>query len=181
MGAPGSGKGTQAKLLADRVGGRVFTSGDEFRALAASQAYIGRRLKASLEAGELMPHWLASYVFEKVIFSLELEETIVFGGSVRTKPEAELFHEAMHWLGRPYVAIYLEASEDNVMRRLVERKAKEGRADDHSDTFHTRIDEFNTKTLPAIDYFRLRQTLVIVNGDQSIDETQGSVRQALGL
>ena len=181
MGPPGSGKGTQAKLFAERLGGHTFTSGDEFRALAAGQAYVGRRLRATLEAGELMPHWFASYVFEKALLALEPQETIVIGGSVRTRPEAELFHEVAHWLGRPYSAIYLETSEEAVSRRLLEQANKEGRRDDDHSAFYVRMEEFNTKTLPAIDYFRLCNTLTIVGGDGPIEEVQKSIARALEI
>jgi len=181
MGAPGSGKGTQAALLAERLGGRVFTSGDEFRALAASQVYVGRRLRESLEAGELMPAWFASFVFEKTLLALEPQETIIFGGSVRTKDEAELFHEVVHWLGRPYIAIYLEASEAVVAQRLQAQAGKEGRRDDDQSVFHKRMEEFNAKTLPAVDFFRTCGTLSIVNGDEPIETVQKNIHRILGL
>ncbi len=181
IGRPGSGKGTQAKLLAQKIGAKIFSSGDEFRALAAGSSYLGRRIKAGIEGGELMPHWLASFIYEKEVFTTEPEEKLVFEGACRTEPEAALFHEISLWLPRPYSAVYLNVPEEEVWQRLLKRAGLEGRKDDREAAIRTRFDEYTKKNEAVIGAFRTRGTLVEVNGDQSIEAVHADVLKALNL
>lgn len=181
LGRPGSGKGTQGNLLAQKIGGKVYSSGKEFRELAAGERYLGRHLKMALDAGELMPTWLASYLHQKTLFNLEPEDKIVLEGTCRIKPEAELFHEVVAWLERPYRVVYLEVSEDEMVRRLRKRLEVDGRADDAEKSIPVRIQEFNTKTVPTIEFFRSVGVLVSVNGEGEIEKVHQDVSKALGL
>lgn len=181
IGRPGSGKGTQAKLLAEKIGAKIFSSGDEFRALAAGPTYLGRRIKSGMEDGELMPHWLASYIYEREVFVTEPADKLVFEGACRTQPEAELFHEISLWLPRPYTAIYLSAPEEEVWQRLIKRAQLENRKDDSESVIRKRFDEYTKKNEAVIGAFRERGTLVEVNGQQSIEAVHADVLKALNL
>ena len=181
VGRPGSGKGTQAKLLAESIGAPIFSTGDEFRALAAGDTYLGTRLKGAMESGELLPHWLASFTFEKALFSLAPEDKIIFEGACRTGPEAELFHEISLWLPRPYCAVYLRISEEEAWTRLLDRAKKSGRADDDTAAIRRRFEEYKQKNEAVIEAFKARGTLVEVNGEQPIEATHQAVLAALQL
>ena len=124
MGRPGSGKGTQAALLAAKVGGSVYSSGARLRQMAASESYFGRRAQAVMSAGDLMPVWVSQYLFEEALIKLEPVDTIIFEGSGRIVEEAMRFHEAAVWLERPYVAVYIDAPEDVLRERLLKVWAK---------------------------------------------------------
>src|SRR5665213_2788590 len=108
MGRPGSGKGTQAAALAERLGGSVYSSGSRLREMAASGSFFGNKAKAVMNAGDLMPVWVSQYLFEEALLKLEPANTIVFEGSCRIVEEAKRFHEAAVWLERPYVAVHIE-------------------------------------------------------------------------
>ncbi len=181
VGRPGSGKGTQAKLLADKIGAPIFSTGGEFRSLAAGGSYLGNRLKGAMESGELLPHWLASYTFQKVLFGLEPQDKIVFEGACRTAPEAALFEEMAQWLPRPYKAVYLRISEEEAWKRLLVRQQLSGRADDDTAAIRTRFEEYKNKNEAVIDIFRKEGTLVEINGEQPIEGTHHDVLQALNL
>ncbi len=181
IGRPGSGKGTQAKLLAQKIGANIFSSGEEFRALAAGATYLGRRIKDAMEGGELMPHWLASYIYEKEIFATEPGQKLVFEGACRTEPEAVLFHEISLWLPRPYVAVYLNVPEEEVWQRLLKRATLESRKDDTEEAIRKRFDEYTKKNEAVIGAFRERGTLVEVNGAQPIEAVHQDVLKALTL
>ena len=71
MGRPGSGKGTQAALLAQKAGGQVYSSGSRLREMAKSGSYFGNRTKAVMERGDLMPIWVSQYLFEEALIKLE--------------------------------------------------------------------------------------------------------------
>jgi adenylate kinase len=181
VGRPGSGKGTQGKMLADKLGAPIFSTGGEFRSLARGDTYLGKRLKGAMESGELLPHWLASFTFEKVLFSLQPEEKIVFEGACRTGPEAELMHEISLWLPRPYKAVYLRISEEEAWKRLLERAQKEARADDDKAAIRKRFEEYKTKNEAVIEHFRKEGSLVEIDGEHPIEEVHQAVLKALTL
>lgn len=181
MGRPGSGKGTQAKMLAEVVGGQVYSSGSRLREMAASGSYFGKRTKEVMDSGDLMPVWVSQYLFEEALIKLEPSDTIIFEGSCRILEEAMRFHEAALWLGRPYVAVYLDAQEDKLRERLLKRAGLEGRADDNASALQERFDKFNELTTKSLEYFKKEGTLVVVNGEQSVEEVHAEVLKALHL
>lgn len=181
MGRPGSGKGTQAKMLAAKVGGTVYSSGSRLREMAKSGSYFGNRTKAVMERGDLMPIWVSQYLFEEALIKLEPTDTIIFEGSGRIVEEAMRFHEAAVWLERPYVAVYIDAPEDVLRERLLKRASLEGRADDNTAALQERFDKFTELTAKSIEYFKSEGTLVTVNGDQSIEAVHADIVKALQL
>ena len=181
MGAPGSGKGTQAKMLAEKVGGRVYSSGARLREMVATGSYFGKRAQVVMSAGDLMPVWVSQYLFEEALIGLEPADAIVFEGSCRILEEAKRFHEAAQWLERPYVAIYLEASEENLKQRLLKRHGIEGRADDAEAALAERFQKFRELTLSSIEYFKKEGTLVTINGEQTVEEVHADIVKALTL
>jgi len=180
MGRPGCGKDTQGQLLADKIKSQLFSSGEVFRNIIKSGTAAGRRLQADLDAGILMPVWFACYLFEGALVGLKEEDNIVFQGACRILPEAQLFHDIHEWLGRPYTVLYLDISEETMLKRIAYRRGS-GRADDAETAIHNRINEFNTKTVPSVDFFKAKGTLVSVTGESSIEEIHKQVLQAVGL
>lgn len=181
MGRPGSGKGTQAKLLADKVGGVVYSSGARLREMAASGSYFGNKTKVVMERGDLMPVWVSQFLFEEALLKLEPSDPIVFEGSCRILEEAKRFHEAAVWLERPYVAVFIDAPEDKLKERIAKRATIEGRADDAQSAVQERFDNFTNLTMRSIEYFESERTLVRINGDQEIEKVQADILKALGL
>jgi adenylate kinase len=156
MGRPGSGKGTQARLLAEATGFELFSTGKRTREIADLDTFFGRKLKEVTEAGLLIPHWIASFYFEELLLSRPQEHGVIFDGTCRTLPEAELFDEMNAWLERPYQIIYLDVSEEAVISRL-EKRRSEGRKDDSSPSIEKRMEEFKNETEPALAFLRMRK------------------------
>lgn len=180
MGRPGSGKGTQADILAKKVGGVVYSSGNRLREMAKSGTYFGNKAKGVMESGDLMPIWVSQYLFEEALLKLEPAEKIVFEGSCRILEEAVRFHEAAEWLNRPYTAIYLDVPEE-VLRERLHKRHEEGRADDSASVLQERFDKFNSLTQKSIDYFNSQGTLITINGDQSAEQVEADIAKALNL
>ena len=90
MGAPGSGKGTQAKLLADTIGAKVYSSGSRLREMAASGTYFGKRAQAVMSAGDLMPVWVSQYLFEEALLKLSKMSKKEIGVLIRELVESGL-------------------------------------------------------------------------------------------
>jgi adenylate kinase len=181
MGRPGSGKGTQAQLLAEKIGGVVCSSGARLREMASSGSYFGLRAKKVMDAGDLMPVWVSQYLFEEALLKLEPNSAVVFEGSCRILEEAKRFHEAAVWLERPYIAIYLDAPEDALRERILKRTSLEKRTDDNAAILKERFDNFTELTMQSINYFKSEGTLLVINGDQSIEGVHADVLEALKL
>ena len=179
VGKPGSGKGTQAKVLAEKTGWKIITPGEQFRSMATEDTPVGHKVKEGNDAGLLQPHWLAIYLFLKALFSIRADEGAIFDGSGRKVPEAELITDALSWLGRPFRVLNLKVSDEEVHRRLALRREIESRADDHA--VDERLKEYHAHTDPAIDVFRKAGVLIEIDGEQSREAVAADIDAALGI
>jgi len=166
IGKSGSGKGTQAKLLGEKTGFRVFSVGNRLREFAEEDTPLGKRVKATIDGGHLVPSWLAGYLFKEAAFPLSNSEGIIYEGTNRKLLEAEIFHNVMEWLERPYRAVLFDISDEEAMRRLSKRGMLGRRADDSEEGARERLAWFRTETLAVVDFFREKGMLVEVNGEQ---------------
>ena len=181
MGPPGSGKGTQGKLLAKKLGGEIYSSGNRFREMAKGSGFVNEKIKKTLEEGGLLPAWFSSHLFVDALLGINPEDTIVFEGACRRLEEAEAFDETAEWLERPYLAIFLNISGEEVERRLKVRKEVEGRNDDASDTVDHRLKEYEGHTAKAVEFLHKREKLVTISGNDTIENVHQSILKALQL
>ena len=170
IGRPGSGKGTQSKLLhaACRAAGldavRV-TLGDVGRALAMKQTLIGEWVNGMMKNGEPFPSWLAlSLLIEALEGSLtDKEQVLILDGAPRRMFEAQTLDELMKDIGRPLPrALHLSISPDESRSRLTLR----GREDDTAEGIEKRLAWFQTEVAPVIAYYEGRCAEVAGMGDQ---------------
>ena len=179
IGKPGCGKGTQAKMLAEKTGWRVISAGSQFRAIATEDTPVGRKIKSEIDAGILAPHWFAMYLYLKALFAVEEASPIIFDGFNRKIPEAELVIDSLKWLGRKPTVIKIRVSDDEVRRRLEGRKTIEGRADDNA--VDERMKEFYEYTDPAVRLFNEAGILIEVNGEQPPETIAADIAAALKI
>lgn len=179
VGKPGCGKGTQAKLLAEKTGWPVFGSGNLFRAIAAEDSALGRKVKGDLDAGFLMPHWFAMYLYLKTLFGVSPDSSVIFDGFNRKIAEAELVIESLKWLGRPFEILNIDVSDKEIERRLALRKDTDGRADDHA--VEERLQEYYTYTNPAITLFRKEGVLTDINGERTPEAIAADIAAHLNI
>ncbi len=181
MGRPGSGKGTQAKLLATKIGAEVYSSGNRLREMAKGHGFVNEKIKKTMDEGGLLPAWFSSHLFVDALLGISPEDSIVFEGACRRLEEAESFDETAGWLERPYTAVFLDISDAEVEKRLALRKQLQGRSDDASDTVDHRIKEYNEHTAHAVELFRSRGRLVNINADQPIEAVHAEILKALTI
>jgi adenylate kinase len=182
VGRPGSGKGTQAKLLAQHLGWRIFSSGDHFKHLIAHSELLGGRIKADYDRGQLSPDWLADYFFEEAVFNASLDSGVVSEGFPRSLPQAELADEILRWLGRSYRVVHLVVSEDSALARQLNRAKTEHRPDsDAVEKVKSRFDVFRTHTEPLLGFFKKHGVLVEIDGEKTPEEIAMDVRNALDI
>lgn len=181
LGKPGSGKGEQSKLLAEKTGFDIVSSGGRFREIAMQETIVGRKVGDIINHGHLMPHWFASYIFLDIALNLDDNDGVIFDGAARKKPEAELFDSVMEWLERPYRALFLNVSDEVAVERIMKRKTLQEREDDSDDAVRTRIKEYYEEAFPAIEHFRSTGNCIEINGDQDIETVHANICKVLGL
>ncbi|MBP6860093.1 MAG: nucleoside monophosphate kinase [Candidatus Pacebacteria bacterium] len=179
IGKPGSGKGTQAKLLAEKTGFPIIASGDLFRAIVKEETHIGRKMKEEHEQGLLAPDWFAMYLFQKSVLGLDPSSGIIFDGFGRKVPEAKVVVDVLNWLERKFTALYVDVPDSDIIERLELRKESSGRADDHS--VEKRLEEFRTYTEPSVEVFRQAGHLIEIDGTPSVEVIHADITQRLGL
>ncbi len=177
IGKPGSGKGTQAKFLSEKMGWPVLVSGDMFRALAKEDSFAGKKTKAENDAGLLAPDWWAMYFFQKAILGHPHESGVIFDGFGRKVPEAKVVIDVLTWLERPFTAVHIKVSDEEIRDRLSKRAAVSGRADDSA--IEKRLEEYRTFTDPSIEVFREAGKLAEIDGEGSVEEIHERIMSAL--
>jgi len=177
MGRPGSGKGTQAKLLAEKLGCEFFSAGQELRELAKEDSVFGRKIGETLAAGDLVPHWLPSFLFESKLMKLKRNQPIVCDGFGRTESEAETLIDICEWLGRDLLALHLNVSEETTVARIEKRRKTEGRSDDGS--VKNRLERFNKETLLAIEHLHSLGKVLEIDGEPTEEAIADEIWQKI--
>ena len=181
MGRPGSGKETQANLLAEKTGFTIFSTGKKFRELRENTDALGRHVREAYDTAKLLPVWFAQYLFEDALFKLRAEDGIIFEGTGRAREEAELFHEVATWLGRDYRVVYLDLDEAEARRRQTERALLQNRTDSNTEAkITTRFEEYNLHTAKALEFFREKGVVIDIPAEGSIDSIHEGIMSKLG-
>ncbi len=177
LGPQGSGKGTQAKLLAASRGLAHVATGDILRAAIANGSELGRRVEPILERGDLVPDELMIDVIRERV---EGEDGYVLDGFPRTLPQAEALGSMLAEIEKPFDAVLLlQVSDDVATRRLQVRAANEGRADDSPEAIRNRLRLYHERTEPVVDRYRVDGTLIPVDGEGSVEEVAAQIEDAL--
>lgn len=180
IGRPGSGKGTQAKMLTEKFGWELFSTGTLFKELRDSDTVLGTCVREAYDAGKLLPDWFATYLFEDTMLKLESEKGILCEGYPRSSAQAEIFHDTMTWLARPYRVFDLQVSEEETMRRMLERSLTEHRPDSATpEQIRARFETYEANTAPILGFFKEKGMLAEINGEQTPDKVFTSLTEAL--
>jgi len=179
IGKPGSGKGTQAQLLAQATGWPVKVTSDGLREIVAEGGAVGKKLKETMDSGVLTPSWFPQYVFLKWLFALKEDEGVIFDGFNRKSAEAEFVTEALTWIGRSYTILHLNVSDEEVRKRLVLRAQTSGRPDDHA--VDKRMEEYYGNTEGSIGFLRTTGKVIEINGEGAVENVAAEVKKALGI
>ena len=162
IGAPGSGKGTQAGLLAARFGIAHISSGDLLRQHVREQTAFGQLVRAYVDKGDLVPDSLVMDILRKPV--LAAANGYVLDGFPRTVAQAEAAYAVVHPLGAEVqAAIHLDVPHPELVRRLLAR----GRgADDTTEVIEHRLQVYDQMTVPLLEYYAGREWMFIVDGTQ---------------
>ena len=208
LGAPGAGKGTQAKKIAAKYGIPHISTGDIFRANIKNGTELGLKAKSYMDAGGLVPDEITIGMLLDRIHQADCENGYVLDGFPRTIPQAESLTEALKKNGESIdFAVNVDVPDENIISRMSGRRAclncgatyhivynapkKEGvcdacgqelvlREDDKPKTVKKRLDVYHDQTQPLIDYYTEQGVLKTVDGTRSLDEVFQEIVGVLG-
>lgn len=176
MGAPGAGKGTQAKRLQSSLGLPQVATGDLFRANLKNQTELGKLARTYMDKGELVPNEVTIAMVRDRLSQSDCESGAILDGFPRTLAQAEALDELLKEFDAKIAVVpYIHVAQDVLVKRLAKRAEIEGRADDNEETIRTRMQVYESETAPLLDYYENRGLLVKINGEQSIDEVSAEL------
>ena len=207
LGAPGSGKGTQAKkLMADRNIPQIST-GDILREAVAAGTRFGRKAGPIIEAGNLVPDDIVLGIISERLAQPDAQDGFILDGFPRTTQQALDLEELLDQLGTPLdAAVLLDVDFDILMKRLTGRRTCSltgrlmnvyfspqeeldactdaggeliQREDDNEETITNRLEVYRENTEPLVEFYRRRRKLKVVNADGAVDEVYERLTKAL--
>ena len=181
LGAPGSGKGTQGKLLAERLGLPKITTGDLIRAAMRDGTPLGVEAKKYYDEGKLVPDSVVLGMIKDELDRPEAKEGAILDGFPRTAAQAELVDRTLGQRGqRLNYILLLDVTEDELVRRMSLRAQVEGRIDDSPETIKTRLQVYQRDTAPLIAHYAQRGIVHRVPGTGSVDQIGEEIKRIIG-
>jgi len=172
LGPPGSGKGTQAAILSEKYRIPAISTGDVLRAQVEAGTPLGKRVKAYLDRGELVPDSLVVDLIQHRLSDPDTQQGFILDGFPRTVPQAEALDGMLAALDRPLDAVlYLQVDPQAVRERLGQRH----RGDDLQGVIDHRLDVFLQQTAPLISYYQAQGKLKLVDGAQPPEAVAASI------
>ncbi|TMD49696.1 MAG: adenylate kinase [Chloroflexi bacterium] len=175
LGPPGSGKGTQAALLSEKYGIPAISTGDVLRAQVEAGTPLGKRVKAYIDRGELVPDSLVVDLIQHRLLA-DTQQGFILDGFPRTLPQAQALDTMLAALNRPLDAVlYLQVDPEAVRERLGQRH----RGDDRQSVIDHRLDVFLDQTAPLISYYERERKLKLIDGSQPPEVVAASIEDAI--
>lgn len=181
LGAPGSGKGTQGEKLVARLGIPKVSTGDALRAAVAAGTELGKKAKAAMDAGQLVANEIVIGIVEERLAQPDAQKGFILDGFPRNTAQAEVLEGILKRLGKDGItkAVHLHVEDEEIVKRLLLRAEKEGRADDKEDVIRHRIGVYNAETKPLLDFYGRQGKLVTVQGVGSLEDIFGRILDVL--
>ncbi len=173
IGAPGAGKGTQAKLLQSALGLPQVSTGDLFRYNLKNQTELGKLANTYMDKGQLVPDEVTVAMVKDRLSQADCKNGAILDGFPRNLVQAVALDDLLaEFGGRISIVPSIHVDPDELVARLLKRAKIEGRADDNDATIRTRMDIYEAQTKPLMDYYQEKGLLVLVNGQQSVEQVQ---------
>ena len=209
LGAPGAGKGTQAKKIADLCKVPHISTGDIFRANIKEGTELGKKAKTYMDAGDLVPDELVCDLVVDRIQQDDCTEGFILDGFPRTIPQAEALTNALNAIEHKIeYALNIDVPDENIIHRMAGPTAS-GRCgatyhvefnppktadvcdvcgdalilrdDDKPETVTNRLNVYHEQTKPLIDYYEKQGIVHTIDGTQTMDEVFSDIRKILGV
>ena len=187
LGAPGAGKGTQAKILTEKFGIPQLSTGDMLRAAVAAQTEVGKRAKAIMDSGALVPDEVVNQIVFERVEEADCVKGFILDGYPRTVGQAEALQKMLQSKGQKLDAVIelvvdQNALVDRMKRRVEETVAAGGkvRSDDNPEAFAKRLVEYKAKTAPLSQFYSSTGELKQIDGMATVSEVKNAILTSLG-
>ncbi|WP_413354336.1 adenylate kinase [Microbacterium sp. 1P06AB] len=180
IGPQGSGKGTQGARIADHLGIPTISTGDVFRANVKEGTELGLKVKALIDAGDLVSDALTSEIVRDRLSQEDAAQGFLLDGYPRNLGQVGDLDTFLDGRGEPLTAVIeLSVPRDESIARLSRRAAEQGRADDNEESIAKRLSIYESETAPILDVYRERGIVDEVDGVGSLDEITERITAAL--
>lgn len=176
LGAPGSGKGTQAQILAAELGVPTISTGDMLRGAVAAGSELGLRVSGIMASGALVDDDTMADVVRDRLAQADALRGFILDGYPRTLPQAETLRGILEDQSDALSAVVLIDVDDE---RLVERALLRGRADDKSEVIRERLRVYREQTMPLIGYYQRLGLLREIDGNSTVEAVTAALLQAI--
>ena len=182
LGAPGSGKGTQATRLKEHLQVPHISTGDLLRAEVAAGSALGLQAKVVMARGDLVSDEILLGMLEARLARADVAGGFILDGYPRNLAQADALGKLLTRIGQPMDhAVQLDVDTDLLVDRLAGRAQAEGRADDNPESVRNRLNIYNDQTAPVIDFYRQHGVLKVVDGEGSMDEVFTRIVEAIAV
>jgi adenylate kinase len=176
LGPPGAGKGTQAKLLSEKLGIPHVSTGDLFRANIGESTPLGIEAKKYLDAGDLVPSELTVDMVRSRVSEPDATGGFILDGFPRSVGQADSLTEILADMDQKLDAVVSFVIDEDV---VVERMLARGREDDTEDVIRNRMKVYRAETAPLLDYYKDHGRLVTIDAEGDVDEVNRTVLDAI--
>ena len=181
LGAPGSGKGTQALRLREHFQLPHISTGDLLRAAVAAGTDLGKKAKAVMESGGLVPDEIVLGMLEQRLSQTDIKPGFILDGYPRNLSQARALDALLAKLQQPVdIALQLEVGTELLIDRLAGRAQQEGRADDNPDSVRKRLQVYEEQTAPVAAFYQGQGKLARIDGVGAMDEIFSRILSAIG-
>ena len=182
LGAPGSGKGSQAALLVEELDLPHISSGELLRSAVKAGTLLGKKAKAVMDRGELLSDELMLDLIAERLAEDDTRMGFILDGYPRNVAQAEALDELLERLGQPVdEALQIDVDTEMIIGRIAKRAAEEGRSDDTEAVARKRMEVYAKQTAPVVDYYARKGLLSRVLGEGTIEEVFQRIRGVLQI
>lgn len=180
LGAPGSGKGTQAKLIIEKLNIPHISTGDLLRGAIAAKTPLGLAAKEVMDKGDLVSDEIVLGMLKERLSEEDAEKGFILDGFPRNVKQAEMLETLLQDLEITLDhALLIEVDPDEVVARIAKRAEIEGRTDDTEEVVRNRLNVYKEQTAPVADYYKAQNIVTEILGKGSIEDVQQRIQAVL--
>jgi len=182
LGAPGSGKGTQAALLVKELDLTHISSGELLRSAAKAGTELGLKAKSIIDRGELVSDEIMLGLIKERLSQPDVADGFILDGYPRNTIQAGALDELLNRLDQPVdEALQIDVDVEMAIKRITRRAAKEGRSDDTEEIARNRMKIYSMQTEPVVDHYAHKGVLTRVLGDGTAEEVFQRIKGVLQM